>query len=465
MQNNIETQKMKLERLYLRLAEIDTERDSIRKEVKALKSSLTKDTSSDLWSFATVVAVSLVAVVSYLSTGVFHDAQSIVKKIDQPGVFAMSELQTGQIVRAEYLSASEKKPSPRSGKQITRFARTKAASQQQWGPLLVMPEPEANNPPSGFDPLVKAQQKNLLTLGFDLGVADGFKGGRTRQSIAEFRALYLPDTAKQLQDADLTVIMESYANLARRDAARFRIDHGVVAAIRLSSLRTGVDFAYLMKLAATESNFEPESEAETSSATGLYQFTHDTWLNALKKHGTKYGLVADYAAKIEYYTTWSGYQRPLLRDKSMYEHLLALRKNPRVSAMMAAESVRENQQKLAHSLDREPTETDLYLTHFLGADDAITFLQSLERSPGKHAVELFPEAASSNHDIFHPETCAPRTVDEVYSLFGEKFTTRRYEQLETHKLNYQTGSLQAPQTSAALKKPATPYQWEQGRAL
>ncbi len=456
---------MELERLYLRLADIDAERDSIRKEVKTLRSLMTRETSTDLWSWATVTAVCFVAVVSHLSTGVFHNAQSNVKKQGQLEAFEMSALQTGQIMRSEHQSTSSEKPPSQSGEKKTLYSRAKVASQLQWGPSLVMPEPGANKPPSGFDPLIKQQQENLLTLGFDLGVADGFKGPSTRHAIAEFRALYLPDTANQLEDADLAVIMESYAKLARSDAARYGIDHGIVAAIRLSSVHTGVDFSYLMKLAAAESDFEPAIEAATSSATGLYQFTHDTWLKTLKTHGAKYGLVADYAANIEYYVTWSGYQRPMVRDETMYQHLLELRKNPRLSSMMAAEMVRDSQQKLVHSLDRVPTETDLYLTHFLGNDDAITFLQSLEQSPGTHAVEIFPEAASSNHEIFHPKTCAPRTVDEVYALFGEKFSTHRYGQPDTHKLNVQSVSLQAYQTSAALKKPAASYQWEQGRAL
>jgi len=455
MQDTIETKKMKLERLNLRLAEIGAERKHIQKELQALKLSLTRDTSTGLWNHLAGATVGILAVASLLATVVIDNAQSNFKKNDQPEVFAMSALEPGQIMRGEPLSASGYKPPSLSGEKKIWLARANAASQRQWGPLLVMPETVANKRYYGFDPLVKEQQENLLTLGFELGVADGFKGPSTRQAIAEFRALYLPDSAKQLQDADLAVIMETYASLARSDAARFGVDHGIVAAIRLSSVRTGVNFPYLMKLAATESNFEPASEAATSSATGMYQFTHDTWLNSLKMHGAKYGLVADYAAKIEYYVTRYGYQRPIVRDESMYQHLLALRKNPRISAMMAAETVRENQQKLAHSFDREPTETDLYLTHFLGADDAITFLRSLEKSPGMHAVELFPEAASSNHDIFHPETCAPRTVDEVYALFGEKFSTRRYEQLyeqlDTHKLGYQTGNLQAPQSNVALK--------------
>ena len=432
MQDKIEIDKVELKLLKLRLAETEAERDSIQKELQALRSSQTKATSTGLWSRATVAAVSVLAVASLLSSGVYHDAQSHVKENDQPGVSAFSAMKTEQVVSREHQPASGKKTPPRSGKGKTLFASAKAASQRQWGPLLVMPEPEARKPYFGFDPLVKQQQENLLTLGFDLGEADGFKGARTRHSIAEFRALYLPDSAKQLRDADLAVIIKIYADLARSDAARFGIDHGIVAAIRLSSVRTGVNFSYLMKLAATESNFKPASEAATSSATGIYQFTHDTWLNTLKKHGAKYGLVADYAAKIEYYVIRGGYQRPIVRDESMYQHLLALRKNPRISAMMAAEMVRDNQQKLVNSFDREPTQTDLYLTHFLGTNAAITFLRSLEQSPDAHAVELFPRAASSNRSIFHPQTCEPRTVDEVYALFGEKFSTRRYDDLAAY---------------------------------
>ncbi|MGB5456372.1 MAG: peptidoglycan-binding domain-containing protein [Gammaproteobacteria bacterium] len=427
MHDKIELNKVELEQLNLRLAETEAERDRFQEEVRALEASLTKATSTGQRRRASIAAASVLAVASLLSPDVFHDAQSSVKQNDQPEVSAMSALETVQTERGKQPSADGKKPPSRSGREKALFSRTKAASQQQWGPLLVMPNPGAKKSYVAFDPLVKKQQEDLLTLGFDLGEADGFKGALTRQAIAEFRALYLPDSTIQLRDADLAVVMETYANLARSDAARFGIDHGIVAAIRLSSVRTGVNFAYLMKLAATESNFEPASEAATSSASGLYQFTHDTWLNTLKKHGAKYGPLADYTAKIEYYTIRGGYRRPKVRDDSIYQHLLALRKNPRLSAMMAAETVRDSHEKLAYSFGREPTEADLYLTHFLGTNAAITFLRSLEQSPGAHAVELFPRAASSNYDIFHPKTCEPRTVDEVYALFGKKFSTRRFD--------------------------------------
>ena len=432
MYQKIEINKVELELLNLRLTEAEAECDNIQKELRALKLSQAKpnsvELSTGLWRRTTVAAVSVLAFTSLLSISVFHDAQSNVKNDNQPEASAISALENGQILRGKRHSINDKKPL-RSGKKTTRLARAIEATQQQWGPLLVMPEPENKKRYYAFDPLVKEQQENLLTLGFDIGEADGFKGLHTGQAIAEFRALYLPDSAKQLKDAELAVIIATYANLARSDAARFGIDHGIVAAIRLSSVRTGVNFSYLMKLAATESNFKPAVKSATSSATGIYQFTHNTWLNTLKKHGEKYGLVADYAANIEHYETLYGYQRPIVRDELMYEHLLALRKNPRLSAIMAAEMVRDNQQILASSIDREPTETDLYLTHFLGTDKAITFLQSLEQSPDMHAVELFPREAESNHNIFHPKTCAPRTVDEVYAHFGEKFSTRRYDDI------------------------------------
>jgi hypothetical protein len=431
MKNKIEIHKIELELLNLRLTKAEVERDNIQKELLALKLLQKKPNSAELstgqWRRATVAAVSVLAFVSLLSASVFHDAQSNVKENNQPEVSAISVLENGQIVRGKYHSASDRKAPPRSGKEKTRLARAIEATQHQWGPLLVLPSPEAKKRYYAFDPLVKEQQENLLTLGFDIGEADGFKGLRSRQAIAEFRALYLPDSAKQLKDAELTVIIATYANLARSDAGRFGIDHGIVAAIRLSSVRTGVNFSYLMKLAAAESNFKPAIEAATSSATGIYQFTHNTWLNTLKTHGAKYGLVGEYAANIEHYVTVYGYQRPKVRNEAMYQHLLELRKNPRVSAIMAAEMIRDSEVLLAHSFDRKPTQTDLYLTHFLGNDAAITFLRSLEQSPDVHAVELFPEAANSNRHIFHPSASAPRTVDEVYALFDAKFSTRRYD--------------------------------------
>ncbi len=316
MQDKIELQKKNHELLNLQIAKIEAQRDSIQKDFQAIRLLVAQRTSNPLWHSLPVATVSVLLVISLSFIFVFHNALSNVNYNNQAEESALSVLGPAQIMRGDNLFVSNKKLSAQSGNQKRRFTRKKTASQQQWGPLLVMPEPDKRKRNYGYDPLVKAQQENLLILGFDLGEADGFKGARTRQSITELRALYLPDSAAQLKDADLAAIIENYANLARSDAAEFGIDQGVVAAIRLSSVRTGVDFSYLMKLAATESNFSPASKAATSSATGLYQFTHNTWLNTLKMHSAKYGLVADYAANIEYKKTRSGYQRPVVRDQN-----------------------------------------------------------------------------------------------------------------------------------------------------
>ncbi len=427
MQNNTKTHEQEkletdLKLLNLRLATAEAEFEKIQQELLAIESSQTGTASKNPGRGYTVATASVLAVIALSFVGVYHDAMSNVKENTQYEESAMRELANAPIVHNEYQSTNRKTSSRQS-------ARAKKATRQQWGPSLLMPEAADKKHHAVFDPVVKQQQKNLLTLGFDVGKADGFKGERTRRAIAEFRALYLPDSGKQLKDADLAVLMANYADLARSDAARFGIDHGIVAAIRLSSIRTGVNFSYLMKLAAAESNFKPKSKSATSSATGIYQFTRDTWLNTIKTHGVKYGLVADYAANIDHYETVYGYQRPIVRDEAMYKHLLELRKNPRVSAIMAAEMVRDSEQLLTHSFARKPTQTDLYLTHFLGNDDAITFLQSLEQNPDVHALEVFPEAASSNQSIFHASSSDPRTVDEVYALFGKKFTTSRYDDI------------------------------------
>jgi peptidoglycan hydrolase-like protein with peptidoglycan-binding domain len=331
---------------------------------------------------------------------------------------------TGQQNRPQSLRAS-----------ISKLGHRSAAppAHRQWGPPLLLPDPQAGSSvsrTSGFDPEVKQLQANLLDLGFDLGQAsaDGLKGPRTEQALNEFRSLYLSaaDPQQAMGETQLAFLIGVYADLAREDAKRFHIDRGVVAAIRLSSVRTGVDFSYLMELAAVESAFNPVAQAAGSSAAGLYQFTQDTWLNTVKAHGGKYGL-GRYAAQIEYTVDRRGNRRPRLADRDVYQHLLDLRKNPRVSAMMAAESVRDNVSKLSGHFDQQPGRTELYLSHFLGPDGAVSFLEALNENPDSFAADIFPTAAASNASIFHPKTCKPRTVNEVYEMFSQKFDTTRFE--------------------------------------
>ena len=46
--------------------------------------------------------------------------------------------------------------------------------------------------------------------------------------------------------------------------------------------RSGVDFDYLLQTAMRESSLNPTAKAQTSSATGLFQFLESTWLQVMK---------------------------------------------------------------------------------------------------------------------------------------------------------------------------------------
>ena len=451
-----------VDRLRQQVSDMASQRDTARQQVQLLETSLTALTArleaaerhirvgqpaavaSPIAAAAagrkmprTATAAGVVLSLGILASAMtFQDAQSTVPSERQSAAPAgeaaapFKALETPRASAGGHKRAAQPNdpPSPQTKKPKTRFAKTNRSAPRQWGPPLLLADPQAVKTHHAFDPLVQKQQQNLLALGFDVGKADGFNGQRTRQALNEFNSLYLSGAGlkQPLSGTALTAIIRNYADLARDDAGYFDVDQGVLAAIRLSSVRTGIDFAYLMKLAAVESNFEPLSKAVGSSATGLYQFTRETWLNTVKAHGDKYGLEA-YAAQIDYIIDADGYRRPVVRDKAVYQHLLELRTNPRVSAMMAAESVKDNLQRLTLSFDRTPSQADLYLTHFLGTDGAISFLKALDETPDALAVDMFPAAAQSNQDIFHPKTCRPRTVDEVYALFGRKLSSTRYD--------------------------------------
>ena len=274
---------------------------------------------------------------------------------------------------------------------------------------------------------VRQVQENLQALGFDIGASgvDGIRGRQTGRALAWFRSLYLPHSPDaSIQEIETS--LQQHADLARADAEKYRLDSAVVAAIRLGSLRTGVEFPYLMELAAAESSFNPRASASTTSAAGLYQFKGDTWLEAVRRHGGKYGLQR-YARRVEFVVDDDGTRQPVIHDPALRRQVLDLRYNPVLCALLAAENVRDGKRRLSGKLSRKPGRTDLYLTHFFGMAGALSFLKVLATNPDGIAGELFPGAARRNRNIFQRSNHTLRTVTEVYHLLGRKFNTSRYE--------------------------------------
>ncbi len=188
----------------------------------------------------------------------------------------------------------------------------------------------------------------------------------------------------------------------------------VALALSMASDSTGTDYNYLLNTARSESSFQAEAKAPTSSAQGLFQFIEETWIRTVKDEGEKFGL-GRYAARI----TKTATGRYIVADPADRAAILALRKNPKVSAMMAGAYAKRNAEFVAGEIGRQPTSDELYIAHFLGPSDAVKLITLRDRRPSLSAPDMFPAAAKANRGIFYGNF-GPRSVAQVYDLLVAK---------------------------------------------
>lgn len=162
----------------------------------------------------------------------------------------------------------------------------------------------------------------------------------------------------------------------------------VRAAIRRAADATGVNFSLLVETARRESALNPNAQAGTSSATGLFQFIEGTWLDMVRRHGADHGLGAEAAA------LQNGANAQTRRD------ILALRNDPEISARMAGELARENATTLQARLGRAPTAGELYAAHVMGPGGAIRLIEAAQQG-APNAVSIFPREAAANRGLFY----------------------------------------------------------------
>lgn len=187
----------------------------------------------------------------------------------------------------------------------------------------------------------------------------------------------------------------------------------VTSAIQRAAQRTGVDFDFLMGQAKLESGLNANARAGTSSASGLFQFLDQSWLAVVDKHGAEHGLgwAADSIQKSGGRYTVSGGNR---------DAILALRNNPEVAALMAAEHASDNKGAIEKATGREATGTDMYMAHFLGLGGARTFLSAMKANPDRNAAAVFPAAARANRSVFFERDGSARSLSQVYQRFSDK---------------------------------------------
>ena len=183
----------------------------------------------------------------------------------------------------------------------------------------------------------------------------------------------------------------------------------VVAALKNAADATGSDFSYLLGTAMRESSLKTNAQSTTSSAGGLFQFVDQTWLGLVKTHGAKYGLGS--LAQVISVTQDGRYRADNDADRGM---ILSLKKDPRISALMAGEYARSAQGTMEADLGRAVCGGELYAAHFLGADGACKLIRSTASTPNASAAQLFPDAAGANRDVFFHADGSAKSLREVY---------------------------------------------------
>jgi hypothetical protein len=200
-----------------------------------------------------------------------------------------------------------------------------------------------------------------------------------------------------------------------------RIRRHLVDTIVRAGRVVGADPTLLMAVADKESSFSTAVQAKTSSATGLYQFIEQTWLGVIAEFGTRHGLQAE--ARL---ISRSGRQYTVA-DSAERQRILDLRREPYISALLAAEMLKRDTLRLEKAMGRHLTGGEIYLIHFLGPDAAQTFIATMEETPSASAAELLPRPAQANRPIFYAEAGGETktlSVSEVHKKFNDMIKLR-----------------------------------------
>ena len=87
---------------------------------------------------------------------------------------------------------------------------------------------------------------------------------------------------------------------------------------------------------------------------------------------------------------------------------------------MAGALTRHNAAQLKGKIGRDPTDGELYIAHFLGANGAARLINAAGNDPNAKAAALFPRAAAANRSIFYDKQGGARSVTAVYGTLVTK---------------------------------------------
>lgn len=178
------------------------------------------------------------------------------------------------------------------------------------------------------------------------------------------------ERAASAEPKDLSVL-DAQAGLVPTGRSENESNEDVETIIREAAEVVGVPADQMIAIARAESDLKPDAKNPRSSASGLFQFIDETWKETVGKHGGKHSVLEE--------------------D----------RLDARSNALMGAELLKRNMERMGKKLGREPTLSELYLAHFSGLKGALNVLDKIEKNPDVLASEVWSKAAiKANPSIF-----------------------------------------------------------------
>lgn len=160
---------------------------------------------------------------------------------------------------------------------------------------------------------------------------------QTSQSIAEFRALRNDFETKGSLTRTERQLIQNIASTARKDAKEYQIPQAVAASLHFTAHQTGLEFSVLMQRLTETGGMVAGGDPAGLMPGTLFKFNVPNWLYMMKNYGNKYGF--SYLGDAISVSEQNGRASVRVNDPAMLRHIISLRSNPRVSALMGAEYI------------------------------------------------------------------------------------------------------------------------------
>ncbi|HEY0901785.1 MAG TPA: M23 family metallopeptidase, partial [Micavibrio sp.] len=226
-----------------------------------------------------------------------------------------------------------------------------------------------------------------------------------------------PDPLTVAHTAEKPTPLEKLKDIFHRPGDE-KIKQIIMQAAQRDGINPDLPYRLFIKEATVKGKLNAAARSDTG-AEGLCQFTTQTFMAVLKKHGPRLGY-GEYAQKIRstvgddkitYYT--AGRHTP---------QILALRKDKTIAIPLCTAYMRDNIDHLTGKLGRPLNFTDVSIAHFFGPGIAADFIPAYDnpRTRKQYAHKFAQRdtlTGTTNRSIFFKggDSTKPYTVEEVYN--------------------------------------------------